>query len=81
MPGWVLSGRSGDEVLVLRRPDVEALRAELQKVWERGVRSAAVLLLHSYTSVPPQRSHTALTHNCDPQLRPTTVTHSPDPQP
>lgn len=47
--GERLTGRSGDEVLVLRRPDMEALRAELQKVWERGVRSAAVLLLHSYT--------------------------------
>ncbi|XP_072216988.1 5-oxoprolinase, partial [Excalfactoria chinensis] len=42
-------GRSGQQLLVLKAPDLSALRAELQLVWERGVRSVAVLLLHSYT--------------------------------
>ena len=70
---WVLAGRSGEELLVQKPPDLAALRLELQRVWDRGIRSVAVLLLHSYTSVLP--------HNRNPQVGPQTLTPKWDPKP
>ncbi|PHH69722.1 hypothetical protein CDD83_5632 [Cordyceps sp. RAO-2017] len=39
---------TGEAVRVLRRPDPAAVEAQLEALWERGFRSVAVVLLHSY---------------------------------
>ncbi|XP_067146152.1 5-oxoprolinase [Apteryx mantelli] len=44
----VLAGATGDSLLVQRPLDLSALRRDLEGVLARGIRSLAVLLLHSY---------------------------------
>lgn len=41
-------GCTGDTLLLWRPLDLTALRRELERVLARGIRSLAVLLLHSY---------------------------------
>ncbi|KAK4104194.1 putative oxysterol binding protein [Parathielavia hyrcaniae] len=45
----LVMGLSGEAVRVLRRPDREAVRAQLQRVFDGGIRSVAVCLMHAYT--------------------------------
>lgn len=45
----LVRGLSGETVRVLRRVDEAKVRAHLRDVYERGVRSVAVCLMHSYT--------------------------------
>ncbi|KAK0638822.1 Hydantoinase B/oxoprolinase-domain-containing protein [Cercophora newfieldiana] len=45
----VVMGLSGEAVRVLRRPEREAIRESLRGVYERGIRSVAVCLMHGYT--------------------------------
>uniref|UniRef100_A0A8C3CMZ9 5-oxoprolinase, ATP-hydrolysing n=1 Tax=Cairina moschata TaxID=8855 RepID=A0A8C3CMZ9_CAIMO len=47
-PGCRLPGCTGDTLLLWRPLDLTALRRELERVLARGIRSLAVLLLHSY---------------------------------
>ncbi|KAJ1892521.1 hypothetical protein LPJ66_006299, partial [Kickxella alabastrina] len=42
-------GASGERLRVLKEPDWAALRARLDAAYARGVRSAAVCLMHAYT--------------------------------
>ncbi|CAK3799437.1 5-oxoprolinase (ATP-hydrolysing) [Lecanosticta acicola] len=42
-------GLTGEAVRILKRPDVEVVRRDLQALWEAGYRSLAVAFLHSYT--------------------------------
>lgn len=42
-------GVSGDIVRVLRKPKAEQVRKDLQVLFDRGYRSIAVCLVHSYT--------------------------------
>ncbi|CAM1506605.1 Fc.00g062460.m01.CDS01 [Cosmosporella sp. VM-42] len=41
-------GVTGEVVRVLRKPDMAAVEASLQKVWDSGIRSLSVVFLHSY---------------------------------
>ncbi|KAK4152553.1 putative oxysterol binding protein [Chaetomidium leptoderma] len=46
----LVMGLSGEAVRVLRRPDREVVRKQLQRVFdEEGIRSIAVCLMHAYT--------------------------------
>ncbi|XP_064467437.1 5-oxoprolinase-like [Ornithodoros turicata] len=43
------TGKTGEKVMVSKPLDVEALKKDLQSVLNNGVRSLAVVLIHSYT--------------------------------
>jgi 5-oxoprolinase (ATP-hydrolysing) len=45
----VFVGTTGEQVHVLQAPDRDVVRAQLQGVFDSGVRSLAVVFLHSYT--------------------------------
>ena len=45
----LVMGLSGEAVRILQRPDREAIRAQLQEVFDSGIRSIAVCLMHAYT--------------------------------
>lgn len=44
----VVEGITGDRLVVLQPLDSEALRPQLQQVYDRGIRSLAVVLMHAY---------------------------------
>jgi 5-oxoprolinase (ATP-hydrolysing) len=44
----VVEGRTGDRLVVLKSLDTEDLRKRLQAVYDQGVRSLAVALMHAY---------------------------------
>ncbi|VDB96207.1 unnamed protein product [Peniophora sp. CBMAI 1063] len=48
-PGEIVRGISGEAVRILRKPDDKAIRGDLQKLYDDGYRSIAVVLAHSYT--------------------------------
>ncbi|KAI5465991.1 Hydantoinase B/oxoprolinase-domain-containing protein [Mariannaea sp. PMI_226] len=41
-------GVTGEVVRVLRKPDMGIVQAELQKIWELGIRSLSIVFVHSY---------------------------------
>lgn len=41
-------GVSGEVLRVLKKPNVEQIRQVLQKIWDSGIRSLAITLMHSY---------------------------------
>lgn len=45
----LVTGLSGETVRVLQRPEEADVRARLQEVYDRGIRSVAVCLMHAYT--------------------------------
>lgn len=45
----IVMGLSGEAVRILRRPDREGIRKQLQDVFDSGIRSIAVCLMHGYT--------------------------------
>jgi 5-oxoprolinase (ATP-hydrolysing) len=45
----LVMGLSGEAVRVLQRPDRETVRGQLQQVFDSGIRSIAVCLMHAYT--------------------------------
>lgn len=44
-----VTGLTGEQVLVLKSPDLTLLRSQLQEVLSKGITSLAVVFLHSYT--------------------------------
>lgn len=42
-------GLTGEIILILKTPDLEIVRRDLQELWDKGFRSVAVAMLHSYT--------------------------------
>jgi 5-oxoprolinase (ATP-hydrolysing) len=42
-------GLSGEAVRILRRPEAETIRKQLQEVYDSGIKSIAVCLMHGYT--------------------------------
>ncbi|KAJ1948242.1 hypothetical protein FBU59_001683, partial [Linderina macrospora] len=46
-----IEGKSGEFVKVLTQPDWDVVRQQLQQVYDSGIRSVAVCLMHSYTFV------------------------------
>ena len=45
----LVKGLSGETVRVLQKPDYEQIRKQLQEVFDSGLRSIAVCLMHGYT--------------------------------
>jgi 5-oxoprolinase (ATP-hydrolysing) len=45
----VVMGITGEHVRILRKPDTNEVQKTLQKLWDKGYRSIAIALLHSYT--------------------------------
>ncbi|KAL2143733.1 hypothetical protein VTI28DRAFT_10097 [Corynascus sepedonium] len=45
----LVMGLSGEAVRVLARPDRAAVREQLQRIYDTGIRSIAVCLMHAYT--------------------------------
>jgi 5-oxoprolinase (ATP-hydrolysing) len=43
------TGLTGEVVRVLKSPDYEIVRRDLQELWDKGYRSVAIAMLHSYT--------------------------------
>ncbi|KAI9457610.1 5-oxoprolinase [Lactarius psammicola] len=48
-PGKVVRGISGEAVRILKQPDEVSVKKDLQKLYDDGYRSVAVVLAHSYT--------------------------------
>ncbi|KAK5710654.1 hypothetical protein LTR17_018758 [Elasticomyces elasticus] len=45
----LVKGLSGETIRILQRPEEEAIRKQLQDVYDSGLRSIAVCLMHGYT--------------------------------
>lgn len=45
----LVRGLTGEPLRVLKKPDYDAVRTELQSLWDQGYRSLAVALMHSFT--------------------------------
>lgn len=45
----LVMGLSGEAVRILKRPAEEAVRAQLQEIYDGGIKSVAVCLMHGYT--------------------------------
>lgn len=45
----VVMGLSGEAVRILRRPEEETIRTQLQEIYDKGITSIAVCLMHAYT--------------------------------
>ncbi|KAL0948059.1 hypothetical protein HGRIS_010682 [Hohenbuehelia grisea] len=48
-PGDIVRGLSGEAVRIMKKPNPEAVKSDLQKLYDDGYRSIAVVLVHSYT--------------------------------
>lgn len=45
----LVMGLSGEAVRILQKPEKETIRAKLQEIYDSGIRSIAVCLMHAYT--------------------------------
>ncbi|KZT03038.1 5-oxoprolinase [Laetiporus sulphureus 93-53] len=48
-PGEVVQGLSGEAVRIVQRPNLDAVKADLQRLYDEGYRSIAIVFCHSYT--------------------------------
>ncbi|KAL5530683.1 hypothetical protein ACEPAF_6941 [Sanghuangporus sanghuang] len=48
-PGEIVRGISGEAVRILKKPDPEQVRTDLKNIYDKGYRSIAIILVHSYT--------------------------------
>ncbi|KAG2148911.1 Hydantoinase/oxoprolinase-domain-containing protein [Suillus clintonianus] len=48
-PGDIVRGISGEAVRILKRPNLDLVRHDLQRLYDAGYRSLAIVLVHSYT--------------------------------
>ncbi|KAH7886806.1 Hydantoinase/oxoprolinase-domain-containing protein [Phlebopus sp. FC_14] len=55
-PGDIVRGLSGEAVRILKRPDVELVKRDLQRLYNAGYRSLAIVFVHSYT-FPDHETH------------------------
>ncbi|KAF9466756.1 5-oxoprolinase [Collybia nuda] len=55
-PGDIVRGLSGEAVRIMKRPDLEAVKQDLKKLYEEGYRSLAIVLVHSYTFPDHERT-------------------------
>ncbi|WVQ70847.1 hypothetical protein IAR50_000372 [Cryptococcus sp. DSM 104548] len=49
LKGRIVQGVSGEAVRILKEPDLDVVKADLQHLYDEGYRSIAVCLAHSYT--------------------------------
>ncbi|EMD35703.1 hypothetical protein CERSUDRAFT_115669 [Gelatoporia subvermispora B] len=59
-PGEIVRGLSGEAVRIMTRPDREAVKKDLQKLYDDGYRSIAIVFCHSYTFPEHEREVGAL---------------------
>lgn len=55
-PGEIVKGLSGEAVRITKRPDFDAVKRDLQKLYDDGYRSLAIVLVHSYTFPDHERA-------------------------
>ncbi|KAL5488095.1 hypothetical protein ACEPAI_6203 [Sanghuangporus weigelae] len=48
-PGEIVRGISGEAVRILKKPDPKQVRTDLKNIYDKGYRSIAIILVHSYT--------------------------------
>lgn len=48
-PGEIVKGLSGEAVRVMKKPDLDAVKQDLTRLYEDGYRSLAIVFVHSYT--------------------------------
>ncbi|KAF8632122.1 hypothetical protein AX15_002022 [Amanita polypyramis BW_CC] len=48
-PGEIVRGLSGEAVRVIKKPDLESVKSDLDRLYADGYRSLAIVLVHSYT--------------------------------
>ena len=48
-PGEIVRGLSGEAVRVIKKPDLDSVKADLERLYRDGYRSLAIVLVHSYT--------------------------------
>lgn len=48
-PGEIVKGLSGEAVRILRKPNLDTVKSDLQKLYADGYRSLAIVFVHSYT--------------------------------
>ncbi|KAH9931741.1 5-oxoprolinase [Amylocystis lapponica] len=48
-PGEIMQGLSGEAVRIMKRPDLDVVREDLQRLYGEGYRSIAIVFCHSYT--------------------------------
>ncbi|KAF9234381.1 Hydantoinase/oxoprolinase-domain-containing protein [Melanogaster broomeanus] len=48
-PGDIVRGISGEAVRILKRPDLTVVERDLQRLYDAGYRSLAIVFVHSYT--------------------------------
>ncbi|EPQ53045.1 hypothetical protein GLOTRDRAFT_79063 [Gloeophyllum trabeum ATCC 11539] len=48
-PGQIVRGLSGEAVRIMKRPNLEEVKRDLQRLYDEGYRSLAIVLVHSYT--------------------------------
>ncbi|KAF8631653.1 hypothetical protein AX17_005055 [Amanita inopinata Kibby_2008] len=48
-PGEIVQGLSGEAVRIIKKPDLDAVKVDLQRLYDEGYRSLAIILVHSYT--------------------------------
>ncbi|THH32682.1 hypothetical protein EUX98_g1507 [Antrodiella citrinella] len=48
-PGEIVKGISGEAVRIMKKPDLDDVKQNLQRLYDDGYRSLAVVLCHSYT--------------------------------
>lgn len=76
----IVEGLSGETVRILKRPDEKHLRQKLQEVYDSGLRSIAVCLMHGYTYPKHEEavgkiakeigfSHVSLSHALMPMIK------------
>nr|POE75809.1 uncharacterized protein c11d3.15 [Quercus suber] len=76
----VVRGLSGESVRILRRPQEEQIRKQLQDIYDSGLRSIAVCLMHGYTYPHHEAlvgkiakdigfSHVSLSHELMPMIK------------
>ncbi|WVR06032.1 hypothetical protein IAU60_003060 [Kwoniella sp. DSM 27419] len=49
LPGKIVKGLSGEAIKILKEPDLDAVKKDLQALYDEGYKSIAVCLAHSYT--------------------------------
>ncbi|OCH85181.1 5-oxoprolinase [Obba rivulosa] len=59
-PGEIVRGLSGEAVRIMKRPDIEAVKEDLQRLYDEGYRSIAIVFCHSYTFPEHERQVGAL---------------------
>ncbi|KAK4190735.1 putative 5-oxoprolinase [Podospora australis] len=76
----LVMGLSGEAVRILQRPEKEKIREQLQQVFEGGIKSIAVCLMHGYTFPDHERlvgevakeigfTHISLSHELMPMIK------------